>query len=80
MEPGNYYVLVKKGDAKSVESDVDYSIQVMTTETQEIVAPPTMEPDTGEGVEDNEHETPAPTKQPEMIQEIMREAEELLHK
>lgn len=43
LEPGTYYVIVKKGDA-AVESEVDYSINVMATEVQEIVATPTPTP------------------------------------
>ena len=47
LEPGTYYVIVKKGDATNVESAVDYSINVMATEAQEIVATPvpTQEPE-----------------------------------
>lgn len=45
LEPGTYYVIVKKGDAGKVESEVDYSINVMASEVQEIVATPTPEPD-----------------------------------
>lgn len=45
LEAGDYYVIVKKGEAKNIESEVDYSIQVMATEVEEIVATPTPEPE-----------------------------------
>ena len=73
LEPGTYYVIVKKGDAEKVESEVDYSINVMATEAQEIVATPTpeLEEDTdsdNEQTGEDAEETAAPgavaTRQP----------------
>lgn len=73
LEPGTYYVIVKKGDAKQVESEVDYSINVMATEVQEIVATPTPELDedtdsdneqTGEDTEETAAPGAVATRQP----------------
>ena len=45
LDPGDYYVIVKKGEVDNTESVVDYSFQVMATEIQEIVATEIPEPD-----------------------------------
>lgn len=60
LEPGTYYVIVKKGDA-AVESEVDYSINVMATEVQEIVATPT--PETEEDTDSDNEQTGEDTEE-----------------
>lgn len=81
LEPGTYYVIAKKGDAGKVESEVDYSINVMATDVQEIVATPTPEPDENtdnEQIGEDTEETAAPgavaTRQP--IEDDEEETEE----
>ncbi len=63
LDPGDYYVLVKKGDA-DVESEVDYSIQVMATDANAAVTTPTSDPSGSGTNEDNTGDIPEVTGQP----------------
>lgn len=63
LDPGDYYVLVKKGDA-DVESAVDYSIQVMATDANAAVTTPTSAPSDSGTNEDNTGDIPEATSQP----------------
>ena len=63
LDPGDYYVLVKKGDA-DVESAVDYSILVMATDANAAVTTPTSDPSGSGTNEDNTGDIPEVTGQP----------------
>ena len=63
LDPGDYYVIVKKGDA-AVQSAVDYSIQVMATDANAAVTTPTSAPSDSGTNEDNTGDIPEVTGQP----------------